>query len=205
MKKAQIELLRSLFRDNRVHLAVAKILKLDFQSDRSELRVEVEVWPEKVGAVARMTWEQVGPNSGIFGFPAIGDLVMVAVSDGNWDQMFVIKRLTSISDKIPVQAADGSTVIKSIPGKSVKIHSDTRVNLGREDSDDDDVGENLVLGQVFKAHQSTVLQAIADHRHISMPPGYLTIEPDNRQDFLDEKASPIDDEEILSDLSYTEK
>lgn len=206
MKKPQLELLREIFKDQRTHLAVAKITKVDFQSDRSELRVEVEVWPERAGAVARMTWEQVGPDAGVFGFPVVNDLVIVGIADGNWDQMFVLKRLSSLNDKIPMQASDGSTVIKSLDGKKVKLHSDTRINLGREDSDtDEEIGENVVLGQVFKAHQSKYLQDVADHRHISMPAGYLSLKPDNRQEYLDEKESPVDDEEILSDLSFTEK
>lgn len=206
MKKAQLEVLREIFKDNRAHLVLAKVLKLDFLDDRSELRVEVEVWPEKVGAIARMTWDQVGPSSGIFGFPVVNDLVLIGAVEGDFEQLYVLKRLTSGFDQIPIQAEDGSTVVKSIPGKKVKLHSDTRINLGREDSNEDaEINENLVLGQVFKAHQAKFLQDVADHRHICMPPGYLTLTPDNRQEYLDQKADPVENEDILSDLSFTEK
>lgn len=205
-KKPQLELLREIFKDTRLHVGMGKITKLDLLDDRSELRVEVDVWPEQVGAVARMSWEQVGPESGVFGFPQVGDLVLLGCVDGNYEQIFVLKRLTSQSDQIPIQAEDGSTVIRSLPGKKVKIHSDTRINLGREGSDDDsDMNENVVLGKVFQTHQSTFLQAVSVHKHICMPPGYLSLPPDNAVTYTDEKASPIDDGAVLSDLAFTEK
>jgi len=38
-----------------------------------------------------------------------------------------------------------------------------------------------------------------------MPPGYLSVEPINRASFLTIKADPVDNEDMLSDLSFTEK
>jgi len=38
MKKAQLELWRQLFADTRTHISIAKIVKLDLLTDRSELR-----------------------------------------------------------------------------------------------------------------------------------------------------------------------
>lgn len=206
MKKAQLELWRQLFADTRTHISIAKIVKLDLLTDRSELRCEIEIWPEKVGAIARLTWDQVGPNSGVFGFPNVNDLVLVAAADGNFDQLFVIRRLTSNEDKIPLQATDGSTTIKSLDGKKVKIHSDTRINLGRQNSDTNaEIDQNLVLGQVFKTHQSKYLSDVSVHRHLCMPPGYFSVVPNNAGEYTNERDNVIDNEAILSDLVFTEK
>lgn len=64
--------------------------------------------------------------------------------------------------------------------------------------------ENLVLGQVFKTMMDTLLTAIAAHTHIGNL-GYDTSPPKNAADFNDIKASPIDDNKILSDIVFTEK
>jgi hypothetical protein len=205
-KKPQIELLRELLSDKKTHICIGKIKKLDLETGRSELRVELEIWPEKVGAVARLSWDQVGPDSGIFGFPAVDDLVLVAAVDGNFDALYVIKRLSNPVDKIPIQATDGSTVVKSLAGKKVKIHSDTRINLGRAASDSNaEMDEPMVLGKTFQAHQSKVLGDLSVHRHLCLPPGYYSIVPDNASEFISEKSSPIDDGSVLSDLVFTEK
>jgi hypothetical protein len=205
-RRAQLEVLRDILSDKRTHICIGKILKLDLVSDRSELRVELQIWPEKVGAIARMSWDQVGPNSGVFGFPAVNDLVLVAAVDGNFDQLYVVKRLSTPTDSIPIQAIDGSTVMKSLAGKKVKIHSDSRINLARENSDaDSQIDEPLVLGKTFQEHQSRVLQELSVHKHLCLPPGYYSVVPDNAAQFTSEKASPIDDGAVLSDLVFTEK
>ena len=64
--------------------------------------------------------------------------------------------------------------------------------------------ENMVLGQVFKALMSSTLQDIAVHKHIGNM-GYLTSPPDNAADFEALKASPVDDEGVLSDIAFTQK
>jgi len=203
-KTAQIELLRELFKDQKLHIALAKITETELVSDRSRMRVKCEIWPDEIEIIAEMTWEQVGPDAGIFGFPVVDDLVIVGFHEGNQDFAFVLKRLTSKQDKIPIQAQDGSTVIRALAGKKTKLISDTKVSLQRA-SNEGDPGENVVLGQVFKTAYSEDLQLTADHRHICMPPGYLSVEPINRASFLAIKADPVDNEDMLSDLSFTEK
>jgi len=72
------------------------------------------------------------------------------------------------------------------------------IKLGSENS-----VENLVLGQVFQAMMSTVLNLIAVHIHTSSlgPTG----PPHNAALFQAQKTSPIDDGLILSDYAFTEK
>lgn len=73
-----------------------------------------------------------------------------------------------------------------------------KLKLGSESSD-----ENLVLGQIFKTFASSLLDGIVAHTHQtgtgpSSP-------PINAATFTALKASPITDEAILSDKSFTEK
>ena len=201
MKAIDLELLKRALSDNRVHIALGKILILEVSQDRSILRVKVCVYPESREVVAMMSWEHVGPDCGIFVFPVVGDLVLVAFAEGDEEQAIVIKRLTSKEDKIPVQALDGHTVIKALGGKKAEVLSDTAVLLGRGGADP---AQPLVLGTVFKTAYSSDLQACAVHKHIGNL-GYYTAPPDNAATFTALKASPVDDILMLSDLSRTEK
>jgi hypothetical protein len=198
----ELEMLRELLSDNAIHIAIGKITGLELASDRSVLRVKVAMLPENREVVARMTWEQVGPESGIFGFPVVGDLVLLAIAEADINQIFVIKRMTSKEDKIPLQAVDGSTVIRALAGKKTHVISDEAILLGRGGETDPD--EPLVLGNVFAEAYSSDLQATAQHKHIGNL-GYYTTVPDNASTFVSLKASPVDDEEMLSDISMTEK
>jgi hypothetical protein len=201
MGPADLEAFRSFFSDQSVHIAIAKITGLALATDRSVLRVKVDIFPEMEPAVARMTWDQTGPNAGIFGFPVVNDLVLIAFADRDPDQAFVIRRLTSREDCIPLQAIDGHTVVRALAGKKAHLLSDTAVLLGRGG---DDPTEPIVLGNVFKAGYSKDLDETAKHKHIGNL-GYYTSVPDNAAEFLSIKSSPVDDNAMLSDLSKTEK
>jgi hypothetical protein len=198
-----IEDLKDIISDNKVHISVAIIKKLHLAKDKSFLKVSCDIFPENREIVARMTWESVGPESGIFSFPQINDMVLVAIAEGDEDQAFIIKRLTSKVDKIPVTAVDGSTVIKALEGKKVWITSNNKIFISKEDSDPT---ENLVLGQEFKTAYSDHLDNDAKHTHIGNL-GYATSPP--MPTFLAKyqqlKASPVDDEKMLSDIAFTEK
>lgn len=197
-----LEALREIFADYRTHVAVGRIDQLALTDDRSLLRVKVTLLPENREVVAMMTWEHVGPSCGIFAFPVPGDLVLVAFADGSADHAFVIRRLTSKEDKIPVQAASGDTVIFALTGKKSHLLSDTKVNLGRGGESEPD--ENLVLGQVLKEFLSDFLTLFANHTHTGNL-GYLTTPPMNASEALALKSSPVENEDILSDVAFTEK
>ena len=201
-KPMDLELMRNMLADNAVHIALATIKATELVADRSLLRVRVQLLPENLEIIAMMSWEHVGPNAGIFGFPVPNDLVLVAFVDKDPDLAFVIKRLTSKEDKIPLQAVNGDTVIRALAGKRTHLLSDTEILLGRGGATDPT--EPLVLGAVFKAAYSQDLQKTAEHRHIGNL-GYYTDVPHNFQDFLDLKESPVDDELMLSDIARTEK
>lgn len=208
------EELRGLFKDDDVHLAIASIKSLHLADDRSFLKVTVNIFPENREIVARMTWDAVGPEAGSFTFPNPNDMVLVAFTDEE-DEAFVLKRLTSKEDKIPLTAVDGSTVLRALTGKKTWITSDTTINLSRGDTAP---GENVVLGQVWKTLMVDLLGYLIDlcqdlsvETHIGNL-GYNTAVPNNAADYLMIKAmlealksSPVEDELALSDLTFTEK
>lgn len=210
-----IEDLKQVLKDERVHICVGIITKLYLADDRSYLKCRVTVFPEQRPIIATMTWDAVGPDAGDFTFPVVNDMVLIAQAEGDDDQAYIIKRLSSREDKIPQIATGGDKVHRSITGKKYWNVSDTRINLSRGETEPT---ENLVLGQVFKAFASSLLAELklhaqnnADHKHIGNL-GFYTTVPDNASDHLSRKnnydtlkSSPIDDQAILSDLSFTEK
>jgi hypothetical protein len=207
--------IKDMLQDERLHICVGQIKKLHIASDRSYLKVTVMVFPEQRNIIATMTWDAVGPDSGDIVFPSVDDMVLIAQAEGDNDQAYVIKRLTSKVDKIPQIAINGDKVQRTLTGKKFWNISDIRINLSRGETEPT---ENLVLGQVFKDMMSSLLESLktnaqndADHKHIGNL-GYLTFKPDLESEFLSRKGeydtlktSPIDDEAVLSDLSFTEK
>lgn len=210
-----IEGLKSILSDNKLHIGLAIIKRLHLAQDRSYLKLTISVLPEQREIVATMTWENVGPDSGDFEFPSPGDLVLFAQADGDVNQAFVVKRLTSREDKIPTSAINGDKVTKAKAGKKYWNISDNKIFLSRTDTAPT---ENLVLGQELKSLMSDLLAQLAihaqttgGHDHIGNL-GFKTTPPNQAGDYTtietaynDLKASPVDDETILSDLAFTEK
>lgn len=209
-KPAALEELRALFADNRQHIAVGKITKIGVASDRSTLRVQVLVFDMQAEqdreVVAVMGWDDCGPDAGSIRFPEVNDLVLVAFVDGDPDQCYVIKRLTSKEEKIPLKALDGHSVYQALSGKKLYVASDEGVFLGTPGSEG---AENLVLGQVFKTFAAQLLTYLAAHQHTTTAPGVLTTPPSgpsgSAAQFTALKTSPIDNNAILSDIVFTEK
>lgn len=210
-----LEDLKEIFKDKRLWVGLGQVEKLYLAEDRSYLKVRLKVFPEERPIIATMTWENVGPDSGDFEFPLPGDLVLFANADGDDDQAYVIKRLSSREDKIPATAASGDKVHKARAGNKYWNVSDTKILLARGE---EMPSENLVLGQIFKKFAQDLLTSLkahsaVDEKHVHMGNlGYYTSKPKEFQEFLDRgteydtlKASPIDDEAILSDLGFTEK
>lgn len=200
-KPIGLEDLKHIFKDDRLHLAIGLVKQLYVPEDRSVLQVKVLILPDNLNMICRMSWSGVGPDAGIFQFPSVDDLVIVGYLDGSENDAFVIARCTSQVDKIPMQALDGHLVLRSLAGKKAWLTSDTNVFLSRGNTAPT---ERLVLGDTFKTAYSKDLDETAKHKHIGNL-GYLTMVPNNAQEFIDLKESPVDDELMLSDLSKTEK
>lgn len=210
-----MEDIRAIFEDKSTHIALATILKLELAQDRSCLKAKVSVLPEQGEMIARMTWDSVGPDSGIFQFPSVGDLVLIEFADKDPDQCFVTRRLTSREDKIPLQAVGGDLAMIALKDKKVWITSNNKIFLSKGIGEP---AEPLVLGNQMKTLVSFILQTLAtltekvmNHRHMgnlgypTMPPVTATEFLEIQQAFTEKKASPVDDGKILSDLAFTEK
>jgi hypothetical protein len=104
-KPPNLEELRAVFDDQRQHIGLGQIKKLAVLSDKSAVRVQVSMFPELREIVATMTWEVVGAGSGDYELPLVDDLVIVCFVDGDVDQAYVLKRLSS---KVDILARYGS-------------------------------------------------------------------------------------------------
>lgn len=216
MKPVDLEALREIFQDRKTHIAVGTIVKTELSPDRAVLRAEVRILTQSRNIIARVTWDAVGPNAGIFQFPVKGDLVLVAFAEGDNEQAYIIRRMSSKADLIPKQASLGHTVIRALLGLKTYVISNTMILLGR--GGDTDPTERLVLGDTFKtaysahlASNSTTNQKAAAHKHIDSM-GFYTMPPDVASDFTAQKsavdaikASPVDNANMLSDIAKTEK
>lgn len=207
--------LKEILKDDKLHLALGKIKNLYLADDRAYLKCMVTIFPEERNIIATMSWETVGTNSGDFEFPSIDDMVIVANIEGDDDQAYIIRRLTSRIDTIPEQAISGDKVHSAKTGKKYWNMSDTKILLSRGGAEP---AENIVLGQVFKSFMLELLgylkdqaTAISTHTHVGNL-GYETAVPTQANDFVELggnfdsiKDDPIDSEAILSDLAFTEK
>lgn len=201
-KPSDLEALREIFRDERVWIALGIIKKLDLATDNSVLWAEVSILPEERTIVTRMTWDDTGANAGIYSFPQVNDLVLVGFAEGDEENAFILRRLSTKEDKIPVQAVEGDIAVVAKSGKKIWITSAEKVYLSKSDTAPT---ENFVLGQVFKQLMSDFLQEVATHTHTSGPPGSPTSPPLTAAQFTALKASPVQDEAILSDTIFGEK
>ncbi len=224
-----IEELREILKDNKLHIGLGIINKLHLAEDRSYLKVSMNVLPENREVIATMTWEVVGTNSGEFEFPSPNDLVLFAQAEGDDDLCYVIKRLTSKEDTIPITAIGGDKVSRAKTGQKYWNTSDVRINLSKGDTEPT---ENIVLGQRFKATYSDHLSKLIDitqkimdqidkvvaHDHLGNL-GFKTSSPINAAEMTaiknqlntlktsvnTIKSDKVDNEFILSDLTFTEK
>ena len=221
---SDLEGFRQIFEDRRTYLAVGKIEKLELNSDRSVLWAYCNILTQERTVVARVTWDAIGPDSGIFQFPVVGDLVLVGWAEGDDEQAFVIRAISSKVDKIPTQATTGDAVMRSLAGKKIQLITDTVAKIIAEENiylskSDTAPTENLVLGQVLKTLLADILTELktlsdnlATHTHTSGPPGVQTAVPTQAAAFTasgvvfnNKKTSPVNNEDILSDLAFTEK
>lgn len=199
-KSSMLEELKEMFQDDRLHMSLALVKQLEVAADRSVLRVKCTVLPDNHSIVAKMSWDAVGPEAGVFQFPSVNDLVIVAYMDGNVDQAFVVRRCTSKEDKLPLQAVGGHLVLKGLAGKKTYLVSDTLINLTRGA----DGNEQAMLGNTFKEAYSAHLEIDSEHDHIGNM-GYNTTPPNQAAEYLAIKSSPVDDSLMLSDLVKLEK
>jgi hypothetical protein len=141
-----IEALRELFRDQRIHLVRARVDATELLLDASKYKVQCTVLPHENEVVAEVGFGASGAGAGDFDLPLAGDLVLLAFTDDG--EAFVISRLSSSDDPIP-RRADGNKVSAARDGQKFYLFSDSGVFLGAGGLTDPD--EPLVLGNVLKS------------------------------------------------------
>lgn len=134
-----LEFLREVLSDNRMHLSLALVEKVETLDDGSLARCQVKTLPAELELVATVTWDACSAGGGTFTLPDVKDLVLVAFTSP--DEAFVVRRLSSKEDKVPAPVKDGHTVIKAKDGKKVLVGK----------SGDSEPDEPMVLGNVAKS------------------------------------------------------
>lgn len=150
---ADLEFLRSVFADDRLHIGIGTITQLGLSQDQNLLRCQVNLLPENREVVCMMSWDDIGRIT----FPEVDDLVLVAFVDGHPDEAHVFRVLTNSDEPISAFARLGHTITNSRPGKKNYIGSDTKVGIGRIDVEPT---EPLVLGNVMLSAITQLLAGI---------------------------------------------
>jgi len=152
-----LETLREIFKDTRLHIGIGTIATLGLSNSGSKLRVKVNLLPENREIVAEMTFADLTTVT----FPEINDLAIVAFVDGHPDEAFVIKLVNTSEEMIPLFAQAGHSVAYSRPGKKMYLGSNTKVGAGRLNVEPT---EPFVLGNVQ-------VSALTDLVNIFLQPG----------------------------------
>lgn len=152
-----LELLKEIFRDPSIRIAVGEITDVEVLVDFSAARATLTLpQHDDLEVVARISWGMCSTGGGAFQLPVTGDWCLVAYVSP--DQAFVISQLSSLTDRIPVRAAqDDATVLAAKDGQELDLTSDTSVRIGKGNPlllPD----EPLVLGNVLKSY----LEGISD-------------------------------------------
>lgn len=144
-----LEGLREIFKDGRSHGVVAKVVKLGLSQDRSILRAQCHILTQERDVIATVAWDACGPDAGSFQFPLVDDLVLLQLMEGDDEQIYLVKRLSTNIDKIPTQATQGHMIHRALSGKQIWISSDTGILIGLGGENDPIPDEPLVLGNVL--------------------------------------------------------
>ncbi len=228
MIPTDLETLREIMKDKRVWVAIGKITRIEFASNRSGILVKVLLFPDSHEIVAKIGVPSVAPDAGDYGPLSVNDMALIAIPEGLEDYAHVICRLPSDEDKVPQQVIDGDSFSKSKSGKRNILWGDTkaqiiagqRINLAKSDAD---VTEPLILGLVMQqAYEKALLRLttlidkmIAGPMVMGNLPGFPCPTHDDfitelnliKDDIADDKDkySTDPDTNFLSQLSFTER
>ncbi len=155
----ELEFLRDIFKDPRLHIGIGTIVQLGLSNDGSVLRVLVNLLPDNRQVVGEVTFEDVNSVT----LPEVDDLVLVAFCDGDPDECFIVKVINNADEPIPLFGQTGHTVKYSRAGKKLYIGSDTKVGIGRPNVEPT---EPLVLGAVLATGLTALCNAFLNATQI---------------------------------------
>lgn len=200
-----LELLRELFRDVRMHIGIGTVQQLGLAKDRSALRVLVSLLPEARPCVATMSWSAAGANAGFFSFPQLEDLVIVAFSEGHPDDAYVVGRLASLDEQIPEFAASGHMVAYANAGTKLYLGSDTKIGVGRPNVEPT---EPMVLGNVLNTFLQNFINAFLNAPQVGQcAVGPVFLDPSVRSNLTSYLSTYLTtaSTNILSQIGYVER
>lgn len=198
---ADLEFLRELFKDPRLHIGIGTIAQLGLSMDKNTLRAQVNLMPEEREVVCEVGW----PDAGIISFPEVDDLVLCVFVDGDHQDGYVIKVLTTSDEPIPVFARLGHLVIYARAGKKAYLGSDTKVGIGRPGVEP---AEPLVLGTVLVNGLTALINAFLNAAYIvDTPMGNGFLNPDIRTALGQFKTTYLttSSSNIISQIAFSER
>lgn len=154
-----LEDMKTLLRDDSLVISLAIVKGIHLAKDNSFLRCTVQLMPHGNEIISTYTFDSTGPNAGIYMFPVINDMVLVAFSE-NEDESYIIRRLNSKEDLIPTNAESGALTLRALTGKDSWLVSDSKILLARGETVPT---ENLVIGQVFKTVYTSHLDELINN------------------------------------------
>lgn len=200
-----LEFLREMMRDTRLHIGIGTITALGVAKNNSKLRVRVKLLPDGREQIAEMCWGDVGDETGFYSFPEVKNLVILAMVDGEPDESFVIARCSSSDEKIPTFALQGHTILYAKKGKKLYLGSDTKVGIGKLASEQT---EPLVLGNVLMSCLTDVLNAFLNATQIGQHPlGPVFLDPGVRTALTDALSKYVTtaSTNVASQIGFTER
>lgn len=164
-----LELLREMFSDTRLHIGIGTIKTLGLSKDGNTLRMMVNLLPENREIVVVKAWSDVSSIT----FPEVNDLVITASVDGHPDETFAISVLSTKEEPIPKFAQALHSIYYSRPGRKAYLGSDVKVGVGRPGVEPT---EPLVLGNTLVSGLAALVNAFLNASQIgqsAVGPVYL--------------------------------
>ena len=196
-----LELLREMFKDTRLHVGIGTISQLGLSLDGNTLRARVKLLPEEREINAVVSWEDVCDVS----FPEVDDLVLVAFVDGDHNEAFVIKSITNKDEPIPTFAQSGHKTAYARPGKKAYFGSDTKIGIARPGVEPT---EPLTLGNVLISGLTALANAFLTSPQIGQClVGPVFLDPSVRTDLQNFMSTYLTTAatNIVSQISFTER
>lgn len=181
-----LEELKQLLNDRSLHFEVGVITQIEVSPTMKTMRAMVELQPDGHPIVCKMTWPAIDDESGVIMFPVTKDMVLVGIAGGDEESAWIIARGSSIEEKLPQDAMDGSLVLKARKGKPTRVLSDTKVLIQKAKfgaAPNADATEPLVLGTVLANFEKDLINAFINAPQIGqcavgpvfLDPGLVTV------------------------------
>lgn len=159
MNRTDIELFKLMLQDDSIHFTVGTVTRVVVATDMSSVVLECTDIMNGNDLVCVQAFESIGAGTGSGDLPDVEDLVLIAFSLADMNAAYVIKRLPSKDEKLPLQMAAGHFVTKAKPGKNLYL-SGTRIEIGTANPSSP-CTEPLILGNQLKTCLANILTQLA--------------------------------------------